>query len=79
MGHVISVSSQYKRRKKEAAAQQLDFCNNLSQYSVVLKFDAQPGNLVSMDLVLMGDESGFWLLTLFISCFFGTSWSLQGD
>lgn len=65
-GYVICPSSQYKRCKKEAAAQQVDFYNNLSLYSVVLKFDEQPQNSVSIDSVLMGDESGFWLLTPFI-------------
>lgn len=69
-GYVICPSSQYKWSKKEAAAQQVDFYNNLSLYSVVLKFDEQPQNSVSIDSVLMGDESGFWLLTLFIPCFF---------
>lgn len=48
------------------------------QSTAVLKFDEQPGKLVSMDIVLMGNESGFWLLNS-ISCLFGTSCSLGGD
>lgn len=63
MAHAICLNYQYTWCKKEVAAQKVTFYNNLSE-NTVLKFEEQPGNLVSRDIVLMGNESGLWLLTL---------------